>query len=333
MANRSHNPRRGSVAHSPRKRANRAHATVKTWPEDGPEPKIQGFAGYKAGMTHAFVVDYRPTSTTSGQEVQIPVTVVEVPPLKAVGIRLYESDSYGMRTKKEIWTDKLDKDLLRVLPVPNKPSKPRTKGLEKEEADEVRLIVHTVPSTVTGTPRKSPEIMEIRVGGGKMEDRIKYAVGLLGKELPFNEFQIEGAMVDIIAVTKGKGFQGVNKRFGAKLLTHKNSKHRRMIGTQGPWHPAWIMSTVPNSGQMGFHNRTEYNKRILKIGKDPSEINQKGGFLHYGQIENNYVLIHGSIPGPNKRLIRFRDTVRSKGHVDVKTPDLTYVSTSSKQGK
>lgn len=333
MANRTHNPRRGSVAHSPRKRANRPHAVIKTWPEGGPEPKIQGFAGYKAGMTHAFVVDYRPTSTTSGQEVQIPVTVVEVPPLKAVGIRLYESDAYGMRTKTEVWTDKIDKDLHKSLSLPKKPSKPSLKGLEKEEVDEVRLIVHTLPASVKGIPKKAPEIMEIKIGGGTMEEQIKYAKGFLGKEIPFSEFQIEGAMVDIISVTKGKGFQGVNKRFGAKLLTHKNSKHRRMIGTQGPWHPAWIMSTVPNSGQMGYHNRTEYNKRILKIGKDPSEINPKGGFLHYGQIESNYVLIHGSIPGPTKRLIRFRDTVRSKGHVEVKTPDLTYVSTSSKQGK
>jgi large subunit ribosomal protein L3 len=329
----AHKPRRGSVAHSPRKRANRPFPTIKSWPEGGEEPKIQGFAGYKAGMTHAFVVDYRPTSTTSGQEVQIPVTVVEVPPLKVAGIRLYERDVYGMRTMKEVWTDKIDKDLIRRLPVPSKGDKPDMKGFDKLDPDEVRLIVHTIPRNVPGIPKKKPEVMEIRIGGGTVEERLKYAKGLLGKEIPFSEYQVEGAMVDIISVTKGKGFQGLNKRFGVKLLTHKNSKHRRMLGTQGPWHPSWIMSTVPNSGQMGYHNRTEYNKRILRVGKDPSEINPKGGFLHYGQIENNYVLIHGSIPGPTKRLVRFRDPVRLKGHVEVSTPDLTYVSTASKQGK
>ncbi|MGA1866271.1 MAG: 50S ribosomal protein L3 [Thermoplasmatota archaeon] len=329
----AHKPRRGSVAFSPRKRANRPHPVVKSWPEGGAEPKMQGFAGYKAGMTHAFVVDYRPTSTTSGQEVQIPVTVVEVPPLKVAGIRIYEEDVYGKRAKREIWSDKIDKDLIRRLPAPSKGTKPDLKGLEKEDADEVRLIVHTIPRNVSGIPNKSPEIMEIPIGGGTVTDRIKYAMGHLGKEVPFSEFQIEGAMVDIISVTKGKGFQGLNKRFGVKLLTHKNSKHRRMLGTQGPWHPSWIMSTVPNSGQMGYHNRTEYNKRILKVGKDPSEINPKGGFLHYGNIETNYVLIHGSIPGPTKRLVRFRDPIRQHGHVEVKTPDLTYVSTASKQGK
>lgn len=328
----AHNPRRGSMAHYPRKRVKRETPMVKHWPEGGSEPKIQGFAGYKAGMTHAFIVDFRPTSTTSGQEVMVPVTVVEVPPMKVVGIRLYEDTAYGMTTKNEVWTDKIDKELLRSLPVPEKPEKPDIKGLKHEGIDEVRVIVHSRPFSVKSLPKKKPEIMEMRVGGGTMEQRVQYAKGLLGKEIDFNEFQVEGAMVDIISTTKGKGFQGVNKRFGAKLLTHKNSKHRRMIGTQGPWHPAWIMATVPNSGQMGYHKRTEYNKRILKVGKDPSEINPKGGFVKYGNLNNSYVLIHGSIPGVTKRLIRFRDPVRRKG-VEVSTPEITYVSTSSKQGK
>ena len=59
-----------------------------------------------------------------------------------------------------------------------------------------------------------------------------------------------------------------------KLLSHKNSKHRRMIGTQGSWHPNWVQSTVPNDGQRGFHQRTEYNKRILKIA--PDDVNSSG---------------------------------------------------------
>jgi len=328
----AHRPRRGSVAHSPRKRAKRETPHIKSWPEGGSEPKIQGFAGYKAGMTHAFVTDYRPTSTTSGQEVQIPVTVVEVPPMKVAAIRVYKEDPYGMTTSGEVWTNKLDKELRRRLPIPVKGSKPDLDSIAAEDSDEVRIIAYTTPMEVTGIPKKVPEIMEIRIGGGTMAQRIDYAKSLLGKDIPFNEFQVEGSMVDIIAVTKGKGFQGRVKRFNTKLLVHKNSKHRRMIGTQGSFHPSWIMSTVPNSGQMGYHKRTEYNKRILKIGKDGSEITPKGGFLHYGEVKNNYVLIHGSVPGPTKRLIRFRDPVRRTG-VEVKVPELTYISTSSKQGR
>jgi len=325
-------PRRGSIAHSPRKRSRKETPTIRSWPEGGNEPKIQGFAGYKAGMTHAFVVDYRPTSTTAGQEVMMPVTVVEVPPLKVVGIRLYEREAYGLTAMKEIWSDKLDKELSRKFPAPKEGKKGTLKDMKASEVDDIRLIVQTQPVVVTGLPRKRPDIMEIRVGGGTMEQRMEYANGFLGKELPFNEFQVDGAMVDIISVTKGKGFQGRTKRFGLKLLTHKNSKHRRMIGTQGPWHPSYIMSTVPNSGQMGYHRRTEYNKRVIKVGKDPSEVNPKGGFVHYGMIRNHYVLLHGSIPGITKRLVRFRDAVRRTG-VEIKAPEVTFVSTSSKQGR
>ena len=329
---RTHNPRRGSMAHYPRKRSRKETPTIKAWPEGGSEPKIQGFAGYKAGMTHAFVVDYRPTSTTSGQEVQIPVTVVEVPPMKVAGIRAYRNQPYGLKTVTEVWSDKLEKELIRRLPIPKKKEKPDLSNLDDIDMDEIRLIVHTNPKEINGLPKKAPDLMEVRIGGGTIPERIKYAKKLLGKDILFKDFNIDGAMVDIIAVSKGKGFQGVSKRFGSKLLTHKNSKHRRMIGTQGPWHPSFIMSTVPNSGQMGYHKRTEYTKRILKVGEDASEVNPKGGFLKYGKLNGSYVVIHGSIPGPTKRLIRFRDPVRKKG-VSVKKPDLTFLSTSSNQGK
>jgi large subunit ribosomal protein L3 len=104
-----------------------------------------------------------------------------------------------------------------------------------------------------------------------------------------------------------------------------------MIGTLGPWHPSYVMSEVPQAGQVGYHKRTEYNKRVLKIGSDGSEISPNGGFLHYGVVTNQYVIIHGSVPGPSKRLIRIREPIRMKG-VKVEKTDLTYISTESKQG-
>ena len=61
-----HRPRHGSMGFSPRKRSESPIPHFSSWPDpDGGNPKVQGFAGYKAGMTHAIVVDYRPTSTTS----------------------------------------------------------------------------------------------------------------------------------------------------------------------------------------------------------------------------------------------------------------------------
>ena len=154
----------------------------------------------------------------------------------------------------------------------------------------------------------------------------------MGKEIKITDAVKEGDMLDIIAVTKGKGFQGSVKRWGVKLLSHKNSKHRRMIGTAGSWHPNWIQSTVPQAGQVGYHQRTEYNKRILKIGENGEEITPAGGFPHYGVVRNSYILLHGSIPGPAKRLIGMRDAVRYKRDIKLEKAEIAYISTTSKQG-
>ncbi|MDX1611347.1 MAG: 50S ribosomal protein L3, partial [Candidatus Thermoplasmatota archaeon] len=82
-----HHPKRGSHGFSPRKRAAHTLARFSAWPDDGPEPVVQGFSGFKAGMTHVMMVDYRPASTTAGQEVREAVTVLEVPPLGVAGVR------------------------------------------------------------------------------------------------------------------------------------------------------------------------------------------------------------------------------------------------------
>ncbi len=318
---------------SPRKRSESPIPHFSSWPEIDGSPKVQGFAGYKAGMTHALVVDYRPTSTTSGQEVQIPVTVVEVPPMKVAAVRFYRRTSGGLRSVAEVWASNLDKDLERLFPIPkNHDPKAAWKKVEAAQVDDVRLITHTQPSLVTGVPRKKPELMENRVGGGNVEERIAYARGLLGKEVPVTEFCHEGSMVDVAAITKGKGWQGHHTRWGTRLLGHKNSKHRRNIGTLGTFKPGYTRPTVPQSGQVGYHQRTEYNKRVLKIGPKAEEVAPNGGFLNYGLVRNSYLLLHGSVPGTAKRLVRLRDATRT-GYVELeKAPELTYLSRESKQG-
>jgi large subunit ribosomal protein L3 len=325
-----HHPRRGSMGYSPRKRAKSETPHIKSWPEGLEKPKIQGFLGYKAGMTHAFVVDYRPTSTTSGREVMMPVSVVETPPIKIAAVRAYKKTSHGLQTTGEKWANKLDPELSKRLPL--------TKNDKKinwdftRDADELRFIVYTQPKLVTSIPKKVPEIREMRISGGSLDEQIEYAKKYLGKEIKINDVLKEGDMIDTIGVTKGKGFQGAVKRWGVKLLTHKNSKHRRMIGTAGSWHPNWIQATVPQAGQMGYHQRTEYNKRILKIGENGEEITPSSGFPHYGVVKNSYVLLHGSIPGPSKRLISLRDAIRYKRGVKIEKPEISYISTTSKQG-
>jgi len=325
-----HHPKRGSHGYSPRKRARAETPHIKSWSEGGEKPKIQGFLGYKAGMTHAFIVDYRPTSTTSGKEVIMPVSVVETPPIKIAAVRAYKRTTHGLQTIGEQWADKVDPELSRTLPLSKKEEKKNWDFIK--DADEIRVLVYTQPKLVTGVPKKKPEIREFRIHGGGLDDQKKYAQEILGKEIKITDTMREGDMLDILAVTKGKGFQGVVKRWGVKLLTHKNSKHRRMIGTAGSWHPNWIQATVPQAGQMGYHQRTEFNKRVLKIGENGEEITPTGGFPQYGVVRNAYVLLHGSIPGPVKRLVSMRDAVRYKRGVTVEKPEISYISTMSKQG-
>ena len=329
-------PNRGSMAFSPRKRARSETPHISSWAAvEGDDPKILGFAGYKVGMSHIMAVDYRKKSTTAGQEIRMPVTIVEIPPMKVIGARGYIQDTYGLRTLTEAWEKKIDKDLERTLPIPKgHNAKAAWRKMSDSDLEEIRLLVHTQPRMVTGIPKKRPEIMEMAVGGGSVDAQVEFAKEMMGKEFTMSDFTQDGEMLDAIAVTTGYGFQGHVKRWGVKLLTHKNSKHRRMIGNLGPFSPGYVVSTVPQAGQTGYHQRTEYNKRLLKIGDNPDEINPKGGFLNYGLIRGNYALLHGSLPGPSKRLIRFRKAVRFHGKKtdSVVVPEITMISQESQQG-
>jgi large subunit ribosomal protein L3 len=322
------------MGYSPRKRARSITARIPSWPEEGGDgARLQGFAGYKAGMTHAFIVDYRPRSTTAGQEVQVPVTVLEVPPLKVCGIRLYADTTYGKKAVGEVWASKLDKELSRRFPVPKEyDEKAAWEKAGKIEHDDIRALLYTQPVLVSGLPKKKPELMEIRIGGGTLQTRMEYAKSILGKTVTIKDFTKEGEMIDVCSVTKGQGWQGVTKRWGTKLLMHKNSKHRRLIGTLGTKRPNYVRPTVPQGGQMGFHHRTELNKRVLRIGDKSEEINPKGGFLHYGTVKNSYIIVHGSVPGPSKRIVKFRHPVRATGIKLPEAPQVTFISLESKQG-
>ncbi|KUK68043.1 MAG: 50S ribosomal protein L3, partial [Methanocalculus sp. 52_23] len=86
---RIHRPRSGSLAFSPRKRAKSEVPKYKSWPEYTGSPVLQGFAGYKVGMTHVIMVDDHTSSPSEGKDIMIPVTVVEVPAMKVAAIRAY----------------------------------------------------------------------------------------------------------------------------------------------------------------------------------------------------------------------------------------------------
>ncbi len=325
---RKHKPHSGSLAFSPRKRAKRIYPKVRSWPELN-ETKVLGFAGYKAGMTHMFVLDSSKDTSTSGKEVFTPVTVIECPPVVPFSVRVYKNTPNGLKATGEILASSLSKDstksLSRKIRAPKKP--PSEKKLE---GDEVTLVVHTKPETAVS--KKKPEVMELPISGSSFEEKLNYAKGLLGKELRISDIFNDGDYVDVIAVTKGKGTQGPVKRFGIKIQKRKFSRtgKARHVGSLGDRlsETRW---TVPMAGQMGFHTRTEFNKWLIKIGNDGKEITPKGGFVNYGEVKNDYVVLKGSVPGPSKRLIRLRHAIRP--HPPAAKPEIVYVSLTSKQGK
>lgn len=326
-------PRRGSLAFSPRVRAKRWVGKIRYWPEVDGEPTPLAFAGYKAGMTHVVAIDTVKNSLTYGKEIAIPVTIVETPPMLAVGFRVYEKTEKGLKALSEAWMEKPPKDFARLFPLPEKfDLKKRLEEIEKsiDRISEVRLLLATQPRLVK-KGRKKPELLEVKVGGGSIKEQLEYAKKVLGKELKASEVFKEGQWVDVIAITKGKGFQGPVKRWGVALLHHKSRKTRRGVGSIGPWHPAFVMRTVPRAGQMGFHQRTEYNKQILKIGTNGGEVTPKGGFLRYGPIRTEYIILKGTVPGPAKRLITLRYGARAEG-LPTEVPRIEYIDLESKQG-
>ncbi len=306
---------------------------IRSWPSGPKTPQLEGFAGYKVGMSHAFIVDYRKRSTTAGQEVSVPVTVVEVPPLRVVAARIYRREPYGSRVVSEVWAGAPIEELKRRIVAHPESSAEARSAFAAIDGDEVRLVVHTQPHLITGVGSKVPSLFEVRVSGEKFAERRTFALDHLGKELGVDQLAKEGEFLDVLGVTKGKGFQGHTKRWGVKLQPRKNSKHRRMIGTLGPHNPSFVTYRIPQAGQMGYHRRTAYNIRVLKIVKDPrtESVTPLGGFLHYGELRSPCVVLHGSLPGPAKRLVRFRLPIRSQV-ANVEKVDLRYLSTRSKQG-
>ena len=172
-----------------------------------------------------------------------------------------------------------------------------------DRVSRVTALASVVPKDV-GLSQKKPVVLEVGVGGAGTKEQAEYVAGLVGKKVKFAEVFRPGMYVDVLGITKGKGFEGPVTRFGVKRKQHKSRKSVRAVGVIGPWHPAAVMYTVARAGQHGFHQRTEIGKRILAIanGKE-NPITPPGGFLHFGEVNSDYVLLRGSVPGVSRRFV------------------------------
>lgn len=312
-------PRHGSAGVWPRKRVSRPYPSLDSW-LDTEKCKPLAFAGWKAGMTQVVLKDLRSTSPTKNQLLSVPVTVLDVPPLFVLGARSYKTTQEGLKSLEEIGAveEKIPKNLRERVHFPGKD------GFEKE-GDEIRLIVFTQPER-SGLGKSTPEVFEVPLGG-EPEEKEEHVKENLGEEIRAEDVFEEGEFLDAIAITKGKGYEGPVKRYGVKIDKRKDKAPRR-IGSMGARGQGRVLYTTPQPGQRGYHRRTDECKHLLGFG-DAEEVNPEDGFKNYGLVKENYMLLKGSVPGPKKRLVMLRKSLKKPEQMPV---EIKEIKTEPQQG-
>jgi len=318
MGHRKHSaPRRGSLAYLPRARAKSLESRIRTWPSvNGEKPVLLGFAGFKAANIHVITIDDREKTPNFGKPLLNSATVVSTPPIKIIGFRGYAKTPHGLRSVFDVFAPELPKEMARKARIKSVPLESAiSKVQDKLTEVSVLMAITAVIPRDAGLSQKKPFVFEVGVGGGDIKTQFEYLKNLLGKEVKVKDVFQVGSYIDVSAITKGKGVEGPVTRWGIKRKQHKSRKSVRAVGTLGPISPAVVMYTVPRAGQRGLHQRLEYNKRILMIGNTTEKehnITPPGGFLHYGIVNGDYIVVRGSVPGTAKRLIKLRYPIRAK---------------------
>jgi len=119
------------------------------------------------------------------------------------------------------------------------------------------------------------------------------------KEFRYDEM-MSYEVVDVTGTSKGKGYQGVIKRHGQRIgpKGHGSGAHR-IVGSMGPIAPNRIAPGKKLPGQMGHVTRTVQNLEVVAV-----------------DVENNLLLIKGSVPGPKKGLVIVKSGIKAAGKVN-----------------
>ncbi|CAL5377958.1 unnamed protein product [Camellia sinensis] len=342
---------------------------LKAFPKDDPSKpcRLTAFLGYKAGMTHIVREVEKPGSKLHKKETCEAVTIVETPPMVVVGVVGYVKTPRGLRSLSTVWAQHLNEEVKRRFYKNWCKSKKKafTKYSKKYENDEgkkdiqaqlekmkkycsvIRVLAHTQIRKMKGLKQKKAHLMEIQVNGGDVAKKVDYAYSFFEKHIPIDAVFQKDEMIDIIGVTKGKGYEGVVTRWGVTRLPRKTHRGLRKVACIGAWHPARVSFTVARAGQNGYHHRTEMNKKIYKLAKAGQEshsgitefdrtekdITPMGGFSHYGVVKDDYLMIKGCCVGPKKRVVTLRQTLLTQtSRVAMEEIKLKFIDTSSKFG-
>merc|ERR1712223_2376733 len=322
--------------------------------------------------THILREVDRPGSKTNKKEVVEAVTIVEAPPMVVVGVVGYIETPTGLRTFKTVFAEHLSEECKRRFYKnwSNSKKKAFTKYATKwaDEAGKkqidsdlnkikkyckvVRVLAHTQTKLLRKRQKKA-HLMEIQLNVGTVADKVDWAKENFEKPMGVSSVFNQDELIDIIGVTKGRGVKGVTSRWHCKKLPRKTHKGLRKVACIRAWHPSRIQFTVARAGQKGYHHRTEINKKIYDIRdgfhtKDgkliknnasteydlaDKSINPMGGFPHYGEVKQDFVMIKGCCIGPKKRVLTLRKSllVHTK-RVALEDIKLKFVDTSSKFG-
>jgi large subunit ribosomal protein L3e len=317
-------------------------------------------------MTHIVREVNRTGAKLDKKETVEAVTVIETPPMVVVGLVGYIDTPRGLRALTTVWAQHLDKNTIRRFYKNWVNSKKKAfsqytkNSAESQNSTQLRLnrikkyctvvrvIAHTQMKLLNFRQKKN-HIVEIQINGGTIAQKVDYGHGLFEKEIKIDQIFKPNEMLDVIGVTRGKGVAGVMKRFGVRHLQKKTHRGYRKVGCIGAWHPARVRFTVPRTGQLGYHHRTETNKKIYRIGKaarhgtkdngtTQADLTQKnitplGGFPHYGVVQDDFVMIRGCCVGPKKRIVLLRKPIHvptSRSAAEEIT--LKFIDTSSKLG-
>merc|ERR1719198_1719195 len=365
-------PRCGHLAYLPKRRCKHTKGTVRSFPPDDAKKPVHltAFMGYKAGMTH--VVRYKEKKEgkkTIRKDVVEPCTVVETPPMKIVGMVGYIETPRGLRALSTVWAQKLPEGVMRRFYKNFYVSKKKafSKYAKKYEEDAksknhvnrdiqrikkycsaVRVLCATQVEKLKFRQKKA-RLMEIQVNGGEVAAKVDWAKKHFEQEIAVGSVFAQNEMVDTISITRGKGTQGVIKRFGVNRLPRKTHRGLRKVACIGAWHPSAVKCTVARTGNLGYYHRTQINQKVYRVGtgasrgvnnnattdQDPHQknITPVGGFPHYGVVNEDFILIRGAIMGPRKRVVTIRKTMLPQtSSFAVLNTEIKFIDTSSKIG-
>jgi len=365
-------PRHGSLGFLPRKRTKHHFGKIKSFPKDDTSKPshLTAFMTYKAGMTHIVREVDRPGSKLHKKEIAEAVSIVEAPPMVVVGFVGYVETPRGLRALTTVWAGHLSEECKRRFYKSWHKSKQKaftkyqkrwsdaSKESEgapmaaeiaraKKYCQVIRAICHTQVGKVK-IGQKKAHIKEIQVNGGSTEKKVDFVTDLFEKEVKVADVFTQNEMCDVIGVSTGRGTKGVVTRWGVTRLARKSHRGLRKVACIGSWHPARVQFQVPRCGQAGYGHRTEINKKIYRIGKSAKEdpnsamteadltekgITPMGGFSHYGEVTQDWVMLKGTIAGPRKRIITIRKSllpqVSRKAQEKI---ELKFIDTASKFG-